>query len=453
MRTHVVSRSCWAFLTLTSLLLGGTAVAAGQILEVRSYGVDSATCGSSAKPCRSIDQTIENAADGDSIEVGAGRYGDVSGAGTFSNPGDEHGQVFPDYSCMVCITKALKIFSLHGAAVTVIQGKAGSQFRSNVSILHDGVTFGAPGRGFTLTGGSSYGVSIDEDLPFNITHGITIAGNVDLADGDGFAFLGPEFQDRPPPTVFAGRITFANNEADSCGTGFHSRMGQNFGAPMLMQNNVARGCGTGFFAEPSPANESFISTTGSGNLTWLHNLAIHNTVGFNADAPGPVESNTAIDNSQFGFTLVPGGAVFRGNSAIDNGGPGVLIQFSTDLADEDPPFFGFTSFSQNNFFGNDRNRPDLSLFEANGAPFAPWNPGPSAHCGVLNVGALADPVSSDHLPGPPVSLPAAKNYWGSAAGPQTTGPGDAAGGVCDQNGGTTVTKPFATEVFDIAVLP
>jgi hypothetical protein len=55
-------------------------------------GVDSAACGSPKSPCRSISQAIENASDGDTIEVGAGRYGSISGSADFTGPGDEHPQ-------------------------------------------------------------------------------------------------------------------------------------------------------------------------------------------------------------------------------------------------------------------------------------------------------------------------------------------------------------------------
>ena len=50
-----------------------------------------------------------------------------------------------------------------------------------------------------------------------------------------------------------------------------------------------------------------------------------------------------------------------------------------------------------------------------------------------------------------VSAQAENNYWGSAQGPQPTGPGDAAGGACDQNGGVTSAKPFVTS--PVAITP
>jgi hypothetical protein len=101
----------------------------------------------------------------------------------------------------------------------------------------------------------------------------------------------------------------------------------------------------------------------------------------------------------------------------------------------------FRSFSDNNFFGNDRNRPLLQLTVHDPAgPNQIYNPGPSAHCGVLNVGALIGPIQG--VLGPAITLKAPDNFWGSTKGPAATGPGDAAGGACDQNNATTTAKPF-----------
>jgi hypothetical protein len=99
-------------------------------------------------------------------------------------------------------------------------------------------------------------------------------------------------------------------------------------------------------------------------------------------------ANTAANNSQARFLVVPGGAPFSDNSAIGNAGPGVIVQFSVDGFDTQPTR-SFQAFSQNNFYGNDHNRAVLSLSTANFGGPGPYHPGPSAHCGVLNLGALA----------------------------------------------------------------
>jgi hypothetical protein len=60
--------------------------------------------------------------------------------------------------------------------------------------------------------------------------------------------------------------------------------------------------------------------------------------------------------------------------------------------------------------------------------------------------------------GPPstpqsVTLQATGNYWGSTSGPSSSGPGDTAGGACDQNNATTITKPSATAEITVTPLP
>src|SRR6202035_1615874 len=156
------------------------------------------------------------------------------------------------------------------------------------------------------------------------------------------------------------------------------------------------------------------------------------------------------DNSEAGFIVVPdqlgraffpGVGSFEGNSAIGNAGPGVVVNFSASGFD-DPrgPQRSFRSFSHNNFYGNDRNRPvllvGLEVFQVSPG----FDTGPSAHCGVLNVGVLGAVLGPEPTPPPPVTLPASGNFWGSAAGPSSTGAGDAAGGACDENAAVTVAK-------------
>src|SRR5579864_8865349 len=151
MRTRAVI-TLTASVVLLSMSVAGSWAQAAATLWVANDGTDTGTCGTKSAPCRSISQTIENASSGDTIEVGQGRYGDITGSGTFTGGGDEHGQLLRVGGCIVCITKAVHIFSLHGAAVTLIQGVAGTQFDSTVIIAHDGVTFGVKDHGFTVTG-------------------------------------------------------------------------------------------------------------------------------------------------------------------------------------------------------------------------------------------------------------------------------------------------------------
>src|SRR6187402_3221360 len=59
---------------VSTCMLSNTASAAGRTLYVTTDGTDSASCGAQTSSCRSITQGIENAADGDTILVGAGKY-------------------------------------------------------------------------------------------------------------------------------------------------------------------------------------------------------------------------------------------------------------------------------------------------------------------------------------------------------------------------------------------
>ena len=122
-------------------------------------------------------------------------------------------------------------------------------------------------------------------------------------------------------------------------------------------------------------------------------------------------SSTAAGNSQTGFRVVPTGT-FRGNSALGNGGHGMIVNFSA-FNFTGPPTNNYSSFTQNNFYGNDRNSPALNI--ATG-PWSAPNPGPSADCGVLNVGD----VMAAAMPGsalPTMTLQAGGNFWGSSTGP------------------------------------
>jgi hypothetical protein len=107
----------------------------------------------------------------------------------------------------------------------------------------------------------------------------------------------------------------------------------------------------------------------------------------------------------------------------------------------------FTPFASNNFIGNDRNRPAYS-FGPSGI-----NPGPSAHCGVLS--GIFLPAGFPLYPPPPpmIQLAAAGNYWGSANGPSSTGPGDAVGGACAQLNTSTLATPFAKTPFPVSSNP
>jgi hypothetical protein len=432
------------------------AAAASASLRVTNDGADSATCGAPTTPCRSISQAIENASDGDVIEVGAGHYGSVSGDPNFAGPCDEHPQA--DTGCIVCINKALHIYSLHGAAVTVIESIPFPNVISTVRILHDGVVFGLAGRGFTVTGGNVQGIVWDLDavseFGIPIQHSVTIAGNIDLGDLNGFVFHGASFVDRPcpvPSCMSTAQVIFSDNESINNGVSAFSVNVSTYRPPIILQSNLAHGGGTGFFVTPGDQNEAGFEIS-ANNVSVLGNVAVHNGVGFDVALIGRTENNTAAGNSQAGFKVVPSGD-FRGNSALGNAGPGMILNFSVQFFSSPPLTNNYSSFFANNFYGNDRNRPALSLISV--GPLQAPNPGPSAHCGVLNLGDLvaAEEASAGQGSLDPQTLQAGGNFWGSARGPAATGPGDAVGGACDQNAATTIVKSFASEDFAITAWP
>jgi hypothetical protein len=443
-------------------LLGIGASAVAGVLHVAAYGSDSATCGRQS-PCRSISQAMENAASGDTIYVGPGLYGDVN-ADNFSGPGDEHADPFgggdnqpPNTGCVVCITKPLHIYSTQGAATTIIANDPQSPYGSTVLISSPGVDFGAAGEGFTLVGSSQAGVMIA--LFFPVLQNVSVAGNTDNGDTQGFVYFGYPIRLLPcaPPGSHQGadcrvtaRILIANNQAIGNGTGFSIGLNNGGHPAIIVRDNVALGAGTGFVVQPvGPGSENLFNPSAT-NVQLVANVAMGGGVGFYASDPGQITYNMAVKNSQIGFEVNPGGAAFSGNSAIGNGGPGVLI-YLNDINNFDsiPEFTPntFASFTGNNFIGNDRNRPALTV------PYFSVSPGPGAHCGVL-MGIFLPP---GFLPAPPppqaLRLAASDNYWGSADGPSSTEPdADAVGGACNQDGTTTIATPFSKTPFPVRSL-
>src|ERR1700722_11765043 len=441
-------------------LLGIGASAIAGVLHVAAYGSDSPTC-APGSTCRSISQAMENAASGDTIYVGPGLYGDVN-ADNFTGPGDEHANLGaggdnqpPIFGCVVCITKPLHIYSTQGAATTVIANDPRSPYGSTVLISSPGVDFGAVGEGFTLVGNSQAGVMIA--LFFPILQDVWVAGNTDNGDSQGFVYFGQPIRNLPcaPPQPkgqgfdcrVTGRILIENNQAIGNGIGFSSGGNNDAPPPIILRDNVALGAVTGFVAQPVADGAETLFNPSASNVQLVANVAMGGGVGFNASDPGQITYNMAVKNSQIGFELNPGGAAFYANSAIGNGGPGVLI-YLNDINDFGPidEFTPntFASFTGNNFIGNDRNRPALTV------PYFSVSPGPGAHCGVL-MGIFLPP---GFLPAPPppqaLRLAASDNYWGSAGGPASAEPdADAVGGACNQDGTTTIATPFSKTSFAV----
>lgn len=452
--------NCVAALGVTIM----TAVAASaNTLRVANDGADSASCGTSNKPCRTISQAMENAASGDTIFVGPGLYGDVSGDGSFAGPGDEHADpngndASPNTGCVVCIGKPLHIYSTQGAATTIIANHPQSPYSSTVLISSPGVDFGGPEAGFTLLGSGQAGVTIA--LFFPVLKDVSVEGNTDNGDAQGFVYFGYPIRLLPcaPPLPqgqgadcrVTARILIASNQAIGNSTGFSIGVNNGGHPSIIVRDNLALGAGTGFLVQPVGTGGESLLNAYATNVQLVANVAIGGGVGFNASDAGQISYNTAVKNSQIGFEVNPGGAPFYANSAIGNGGPGVLI-FLSDINDFTIPELTtatFEPFTGNNFIGNDRNRPTLTV------PYYSISPGPGAHCGVL-MGIFLPPGFLN-VPPPPQALQllASGNYWGSANGPAAAEPNaDAAGGACNQDGTTTIATPFSKTAFPVRSLP
>jgi hypothetical protein len=457
-------RSLGATLVLV-LSVWYTPAASGANFVVTNYGTDSSGCGVTTNPCRSISQAIENASSQDAIWVGAGHYGDLTGDGSFADPGEEHAtarpQDYPYKGCIVCVTKSLRIYSFNGAAVTFIDSGPSRDFQTTVRLDADGTIFGSAGHGFTITGGNAVGVLIDREGRESMSADIIVTGNVDLKDGIGFlinGMQGPPFRCPPPFQQLCAfkpnaQVMLQGNQAVGSGTGF--AVIQNYEPvgyiKFVMQRNLALGTGTGFKADGGLAEFACAPAgycTSAPVATYLYNVAVGGSVGFSLPGTGAVRGNTASGNVTAGYLLQTSGTLFQQNSAIGNDGPGAIV----GVGDPSRPPAVIDQFYGNNFYGNDRNRPPITV--SNGPVSFPL--GPSARCGVVNVGALLFITGSIPAASPPFpaeTLQAPSNFWGAANGPHSNGPGDAAGGACDFNGGTTIAGSSLTAPAAITSFP
>src|SRR5258706_5326104 len=116
----ISAKGVWG-VSLATLLFSSSLLPQAQAATkfVANNGIDSSVCGTTAATaCRSISQAIANAADGDVIVVGPGRYGDLNDDGVFGDPGEEF---FPGpCGCMIQVNKSVTIISRDGAASTIL---------------------------------------------------------------------------------------------------------------------------------------------------------------------------------------------------------------------------------------------------------------------------------------------------------------------------------------------
>lgn len=157
--------------------------ASAATLYVANDGADSPTCGPKGSACRTMTQTIDNAADGDTISVGSGVYGDINRNGVLGEAGEEPVRVCGSLGqCVLWIDKPVTIVSEAGAFSTLLEGGQGAT--AVVVLTASGATFGSKGKGFTLQNEVDFvggiGVYIAPGAGSNV-----IAGNVFVSDSDG----------------------------------------------------------------------------------------------------------------------------------------------------------------------------------------------------------------------------------------------------------------------------
>ena len=260
--------------------------------HVETNGVDSGACGAVGNPCRTITQAILNARDGDWILVGPGRYGNLDRDETVAEPGEE-GRDHALCICLVHVYKRLAIVSVSGASETIID--AGYAFGvpnvapafKGVRIIADGVTFGAPGHGFTVAGsGRSSGIEVS-----NVT-GVRVAGNILLRNALGLGLFGRR-------NLLTNNLAIGND-----GTGFDIH-----GDEQFVSRNTAIDQGDGF------------SIIGSHH-TLLGNVSNGNASGYTVTGgvAHELRHNSALGNSDAGIRVFPGASVtLRRNNIYGNG--------------------------------------------------------------------------------------------------------------------------------------
>lgn len=291
----------------------------GNTLYVANNGLDSPVCGAAATPCRSISQGFLNAAAGDTLVVGPGKYGE-NGSGSVDTPGEEFGSTIPGSNAGVYVNKPLTIVSSAGAEATLID-VVGTSYAA-VQLAVDGVTFGARNSGFTITGGQydgleAYGVG-----------NVTIAGNI--------ASKLPQFGFAVIPN---GIVELRGNTAFGNGVGFMA-YGGSPGAYALVAGNTSIGNTYGITTRGLSTAHQIIGNELTGNDIGLdalfgpvriaQNNITGNTRGIdftNGGTPSPssplVVRNNIFGNKAYGVEMfeapVGGSPRLRENNIFANG--------------------------------------------------------------------------------------------------------------------------------------
>ncbi|NMO15972.1 hypothetical protein HPC49_17180 [Pyxidicoccus fallax] len=286
-------------LSLTSLT-AAQAHGAGTLF-VANNGVDSATCGASQSPCRSLSRAIDNARDGDRILVRPGVYGELTGDGDFNDPGEEAAEIGGGCRCMILVDKRLVIASTDGPTVTVLDARGAQLDVVNITASH--VVFGGDGAGFTVTGARTTG---DDD-------------------GFGVAILADE-----------GVRVIGNIAVDNRSIGFAAQGSRN-----IIRNNLSISNGSGFNLGATGAEGHFVI----GNVAVSNGNEQEGGNGISLFGERQrVMGNRSIGNDGLGFFLVGAGGpefLFQENEAIGNRGVGIWAEQSLPM-----------ELHRNNIYGN-----------------------------------------------------------------------------------------------------
>ena len=150
---------------------------------VANDGKDGASCGTEPLPCRSLSAAVARASDGDTVEVGPGRYGDLDGNGALGNTAGEEELDLLECACLVEVGKRVAVLSRDGAAATQIAVPPIAETITGVRLSAAGSAFGARNRGFTILAGGKDGILASGS-------GVSIAGNFVLYAAVGISATG-----------------------------------------------------------------------------------------------------------------------------------------------------------------------------------------------------------------------------------------------------------------------
>lgn len=315
----------------------------GNTLYIANNGLDSPTCGAPASPCRSISQGILNATAGDTLLVRPGKYGE-NGSGSVDQPGEEFGTTIPGGNAGVYVNKKLTIVSTAGAEATLID-VANTSFAA-VQIAADGVTFGARGAGFTITGGQYDGLDA-----FGVKD-VNIAGNI--------ASKNPQFGFA---VISTGIVEVRANEAfGNLNSGFVAFEGP-AGAYVVFANNTVIGNTYGIYTHGASSPHQVTGNEITGNdigmeVVWGPVRISQNNISGNTrgieffgnttpiSSPPTVVRNNLLGNKTYGieiFDAPPGGLPrVRENNLFGNGFCGTNNR-STEVLDARNNFWGTAS--------------------------------------------------------------------------------------------------------------